>query len=121
MVLVVSQLKIEWFTLVSYTVGFVLLSLIIAVLVEVNVIRHEEIHLNKLSNDSSDFEEIIEGKLLKIVELFVLLVFSMGLILIIDKFTNIIIVLAIAFVSLLFQLNLCLLLESLVMRLFNPH
>lgn len=109
MVLVVSQLKIEWFTLVSYTVGFVLLSLIIAVLVEVNVIRHEEIHLNKLSNDSSDFEEIIEGKLLKIVELFVLLVFSMGLILIIDKFTNISIVLAIAFVSLLFPLIWCLL------------
>lgn len=108
MALVVSQLQIEWFELISYTMGFVVISLFVAVTVEIKTIQKEQNRLNKLNEVEAVQVLDVKSYKGKIIELVCLLILSMGLVLFIEQFTNIKIVLAILYVSILFPLLWCL-------------
>lgn len=109
MTLVVSQLGIEWSKLVLYTIGFVFLSLIIAFLTELKEISAEKNRINSEAVNSTPHVEDVKRNevFFKMIELFILLSLSMGLVLVVEKNTNLGMVLSISFVSVVFPLVWC--------------
>lgn len=105
MILVISLVEVEWSVLVVHTFGFIIITLIVAVLVEIPTMLQEDKRL-QLANDTDDV--ITVSKQMKksywkdAIELFFLLVVTMGLILLLEKVTNFGIVMSIAIISLTF-------------------
>lgn len=111
MALVVNQLGIEWSKLALYTIGFAMISLVIAFLTELKEINAEKGRIkSEVIQSTSPVEDVKRSVAFsKMIELVILLSLSMGLVLVVEKNTSLSMVLSISFVSVVFPLVWCLL------------
>ncbi|WP_153731787.1 hypothetical protein [Sporosarcina obsidiansis] len=109
MALVVSQLKIDWSTLAFYTLGYAAISLVVAFLVDLKLMKLERERIMVIKTPETCSEEPIKGihVVYKMLELFLLLSLSMGLVLLVEKYTSLSMVLSISLVAILFPIVWC--------------
>lgn len=109
MALMVSQLNIEWITIVLYSLGFSIISFIVGFLLEIRTIIKEEQFLNKevAAETEVDFDFSFKNALRKGIELSVLLVLTICVVLIVERISSLGMVLSICITAIFFPLLWC--------------
>lgn len=109
MALIVGQLKIAWASIVLYLLGYAVLSLAIGFLLELREMKKEKQRIKELIE--TDHEPLSAEEMKKVYkkngELVFLLIATMALVLLLERFPPFSMVLSICFVALIFPLVWC--------------